>query len=229
MREMSIQSSVYEPKSSSKDVQNVGDDDSSGWWHFPTAVPLCMVLLDEFVIDESLFSAYFSCNLVACKGACCVEGDAGAPLTGAEAQLLKQEVSQLQPYLLPQGLAAIQEQGVAVEDEWSGRTTPLVRGRACAYAVFEDGTALCGIEKAWQAGATAFRKPISCQLYPIRVEYRNDRIYLRYHHWDICQPACVQGQGSQMPVFRFLKAGLIRAFGSRFYDELESIYTSWPG
>jgi hypothetical protein len=187
-----------------------------------------MILLDEFVIDESLFSAYFSCNLAACKGACCVEGDAGAPLTGAEARLLQEELPQLQPYLLPQGVAAIEQQGVAVADEWSGWETPLVRGRECVYAVFEKGVALCGIEQAWQAGATAFRKPVSCHLYPIRVEYRGDRIYLRYHEWNICQSACVQGQAHQMPVFRFLKDGLIRAFGNRLYDELEAIYSNWP-
>jgi hypothetical protein len=183
-----------------------------------------MIALDHTLLSEDLLDKQFACDLSQCQGACCVEGDEGAPLEKEEVDTLREIYPAVAPYLRPEGRAAIEAQGTSQVDPLDDEpVTPLVNGAECAYAVFENGTALCGIEKAWQAGATGFRKPLSCHLYPIRITKYPDYHALNYHQWPICDPACSLGASLQIPVFRFAREALIRAYGQKWYDELEAV------
>ena len=188
-----------------------------------------IVEVGDKLVSSELFEEKFVCDLSACKGACCVEGDAGAPLTDEEATLLEDELENIAPYLRPEGLKAIEKEGVFTIDWDSEKVTPLVNGKECAFAIFDDnGTAKCGIEKAWEEGKTKFRKPISCHLYPIRVAKLKDYEALNYHRWKICEPACDCGSKLNVPVFRFLKSALIQKYGEAFYAQLEVVYKALP-
>jgi hypothetical protein len=180
------------------------------------------------LLSEDLFEEHFVCDLSACKGACCVEGESGAPLEADEATLLKKLWPKIKPYIPEKGQQAVAEFGTSVIDDDGDLVTPLVDGtKECAFTVFENGIALCGFEKAWKAGAIPFRKPISCHLYPIRIEQLKFHDGLNYHRWKLCKPACVCGAKLQVPVFRFLKEALTRKYGNTWYDELEAIYAEW--
>ncbi|MEZ4737976.1 MAG: DUF3109 family protein [Flavobacteriales bacterium] len=181
------------------------------------------------LISEDLFEKRFVCDLNACKGACCVAGESGAPLTQDEAELLKELWPKIKPYIPEKGRRAIEADGVSEVDDDGDLVTTLVEGRGeCAFTVFDEkGIALCGVEKAWKAGAIPFRKPLSCHLYPIRVVKLADHDGLNYHKWPICKPACECGAKLNVPVYRFLKDALIRAYGEEWYAELEEIHTAW--
>ncbi|MCB0819218.1 MAG: DUF3109 family protein [Bacteroidetes bacterium] len=181
-----------------------------------------MIIVGDKLISEDILEQEFICNLSACGGACCVEGDSGAPLNDEEAGLLEEELEQIKPFLRPEGLKEIDEQGVFVIDSDGDVVTPLVEGKECAFTVFDEkGTAFCGIENAWKAGKTKFRKPVSCHLYPIRVLKLPEYEALNYNRWKICAPACVLGKQQSVPVYRFLKEALIRAYGEEWYALLE--------
>lgn len=128
-----------------------------------------------------------------------------------------------------EGVRAIEEQGTAVIDPSDDEpVTPLVKGRECAYVVFDDkGISKCGIEKAWEEGATGFRKPVSCHLYPIRIDRYQDYDAVNYHRWQICSPACDLGQQLKVPVYKFTREALIRRFGPDWYRELEEVAEVW--
>jgi hypothetical protein len=181
-----------------------------------------MIIVDDVLVTDGVLQQGFVCKLDACKGACCVAGDAGAPLTADEAALLDNLLPKLKPFLTPKGLAAIQRQGAWVLGEDREPETPLLAaGQACAYATYaEDGTALCGIEQAWKAGAVDFQKPISCHLYPIRVQEGQPFEVLHYHYWDICSPACNHGAQMGVPIYRFVANALVRKYGQAWYDTL---------
>ena len=182
-----------------------------------------MLKIKNTLVADSVLEEDFVCNLSQCKGACCVEGDAGAPLEKAEKAILKAEYENVAPYLRPEGRKAIANQGTSVVDSLDGEpVTPLVNEEECAYAIFDDkGIASCGIEKAWSAGATPFRKPISCHLYPIRIQEYPTHHALNYHQWDICSPACTLGKSLKVPVYKFTKDALLRKYGEDWYAELE--------
>ncbi|MDR3188521.1 MAG: DUF3109 family protein [Prevotellaceae bacterium] len=182
-----------------------------------------MLQIDDKIISTDLLTSHFCCDLSVCAGVCCVYGDSGAPLEKAEQKILQQELPKFYNYLTPKGRKAIDRQGVAVHDDDGELVTPLVAERAeCAYAYFsEAGVCLCAIEKAFLEHKTAYRKPISCHLYPIRVRQIGDNLALNYDHQRICQPACSKGQEESIPVFRFLKEPIIRKFGEGFYEQLE--------
>jgi hypothetical protein len=187
-----------------------------------------MIAIDNVLVSEELLEEKFVCNLNACKGACCVEGDGGAPLSAEEAKLLEEIRENLRPHLTPEGNIEIDTQGSNIEERWIGETywsTPLMHKRgACVYAVVEEGIVLCGIENAWKAGAVNFQKPISCHLYPIRVQHLEGGITaLNYHRWQVCAPACENGEKLKVPVYQFLKAPLIRAFGPKFFKTLSQV------
>jgi len=191
-----------------------------------------MIIVQNIIVDEDLLEEEFACNLTACHGACCVSGDGGAPLEAEETEILDAIQKQIRPYLTEEGKAVLNEKGNWTQTLSQGINyleTPLHGKRgACAYAIFENDIALCGIEKAWKAGATDFRKPISCHLYPIRVEKQNNGMQmLQYHRWAVCNPACVNGKKIGMPVYKFLKEAIIRAYGQDFYNELDEIATAW--
>lgn len=187
-----------------------------------------MFQLDKTLVSEDLFDCDFVCNLSACKGACCIEGDAGAPLEDKETEILVDLYSKIKPYLTEEGIAAIEEQGAFVrgfDGEWE---TPLVRGSQCAYVVqAENGMTHCGIEAAQRDGVINWKKPISCHLYPVRLKEYENFTAVNYNQWDICSDACTLGEELKVPVFKFLKEALIRKFGKDWYDELELINTEY--
>ena len=182
-----------------------------------------MIEIGDTIVSRDLLNKAFVCDLEACKGACCVQGDSGAPLEDEERAILDKEYDAIKPYLLDEGRKAIDRQGSSVIDSDGDLGTPLVEEGACAYAIFENGKALCGIEKAWKAGATAFRKPVSCHLYPVRVSSYSSFKAVNYHRWKICDPACQLGARLEVPVYVFLKDALIRRFGPEWYHELEQV------
>ncbi len=186
-----------------------------------------MLLIEDIVVSETLFQTQFVCNLDACKGACCWEGDWGAPLETQEIEQLQMLREKLRPYLTEAGNEVIDEVGSAEyfkEPDKFG--TPLIKSGACAYLTYDqNGIGKCGIEKAHEEGATNFRKPISCHLYPLRYE-EDERIGFRslnYDVWDICNAACHLGDRLQIPLYQFVKEGLIRKFGVEFYQALDEV------
>ena len=186
-----------------------------------------MLLIGDILVSEDLFKTHFVCNLDACKGACCWEGDWGAPLDREEVQTLKRLRKKLRSYLTSEGNQTIDQQGSAVFYKEPGKMgTPLVEHGACAYLVYDDlGRGKCGIELAHEAGVTSFKKPISCHLYPLRYEHDKTIEFkaLNYDIWDICAAACARGEKLRVPLYEFVKEGLIRKFGSRFYDALREV------
>ncbi len=183
-----------------------------------------MIVIDNILISDALVEEEFVCNLVACKGACCVEGDNGAPLEPEEADVLRRLYKQVKPYLTAEGKAVIRKEGHVTEDADGTLVTPLIGPRGpCAYIQYTpDGTAICGIERAYLDGKIEFRKPISCHLYPVRITRREDYEMLNYDRWDICAPACSNGQKLGVPVYQFVKTALLRKYGATFYERLET-------
>lgn len=185
-----------------------------------------MLIIQDILVSDDVVEKNFICNLNACKGACCVAGDSGAPLELDEIPILSQIYEDVKPYLTEEGKAAIEELGLSVYYKKAAEYgTPLIDGGACAFVTFDDkGTALCGIEQAYNDGKVAFKKPISCHLYPIRIEMSKISNFeaLNYDKWDICKAACALGEKEQLPVYKFLKEAIIRKYGADFYDELDA-------
>lgn len=180
-----------------------------------------LIEVHDKVVSTQIFERKFVCDLNACKGACCIEGDAGAPLSLEEIDILEEELEAIKPYMRPEGLAAVEKSGVFYIDSDGDAGTTLVNEKECAFVFFdEQGITKCAIEKANKEGKTDFKKPISCHLYPIRVKQFADYQALGYDVWDICEPACACGDSLDVPVYRFLKEPLIRAFGEEFFNEL---------
>lgn len=185
---------------------------------------LCRVIeIEDKVLSRDIFEKKFVCDLAACKGACCVEGSSGAPLDEEEVHILEKIYDDVKPFLTAKGIKAIEKQGQWVIDADGDHVTPLVsKEKECAYTIFENGMALCGIEKAFKAGATDFRKPISCHLYPIRTRKYAKFEALNYDVWHLCEPACACGEKLQVPVYKFLKEALVRKYGEEFYKMVEA-------
>ncbi|MGB0428593.1 MAG: DUF3109 family protein, partial [Flavobacteriales bacterium] len=174
--------------------------------------------------SEELLKDEFVCNLSACKGACCIEGEGGAPLTKEEHFLLEEQWDKLKPYLSEISVRAIETQGFGVIGLDGELETPLINGAECVYVTRkEDGSLACGIEQANNDGKIDFMKPESCHLYPIRVQQLPTFESLLYHKWDICSPACALGAELKVPVYKFLKQALTRKYGADWYAELERI------
>ncbi len=186
-----------------------------------------MFQIGKTIVSEELIEKDFVCNLNACKGACCIEGEAGAPVTKEETEILKNIYPKVKPFLRAEGIAAIEAQGTYIMSDFDELETPLVEGKECAYVTFtETGTASCGIEDAFNAGTIDFRKPISCHLYPVRVQDYSEFAAVNYHKWPICSDACTLGAQLKVPVYKFVKVALIRKFGENWYDELEKVASS---
>ncbi|HOP05350.1 MAG TPA: DUF3109 family protein [Tenuifilaceae bacterium] len=181
-----------------------------------------MIQIDDKLISFDIFEKSFCCDLPKCLGTCCVHGQSGAPLESYEVELLKKELPRIEPYLKPSGLESIKKQGVAVNDLDGDLVTPLIDEEECAYSYEDNGVTFCAIEKGWMEGNVKFRKPISCHLYPIRAKKYSTFTALNYDQWSICQPARELGEQMGLPVYKFLKEPIIRAFGDSFYTELEA-------
>lgn len=187
-----------------------------------------MFILDDQLVSEEIFEKQFVCNLSKCKGACCIAGDAGAPLLAEEVTTLEKEYDNFKNYLTAEGRESIEKEGYATYDaEDKNMKTTLIDGGPCAYIQYDkNDVTQCGIEQAFLAGKTTFQKPISCHLYPIRVTGVGSLEALNYDEWEICDDACSLGKELQVPVFRFLKNALTRAYGADFYNKLEDYYKS---
>lgn len=181
-----------------------------------------MIAIGNTLVSEEVIEKQFVCDLNACKGACCVKGDYGAPLEKDELEILDKVYDKVKPYMRKEGIEAVEEQGKYLLYERKEWVTPLVKGKECAYVIFDKGTALCAIEQAYNDGKVKWKKPISCHLYPIRLtKQRNGYEAVNYDRWSICSPACKLGKSLQVPVYRFLKDSLIRKYGKEWYKELE--------
>ncbi len=182
-----------------------------------------MIEIDDKIVSEDILLHHFACDIAQCKGICCVEGNAGAPLEIEEVDILESEWLHYRPYMTAEGISAVESQGFMVIDDDGDYTTPLVNDAECAYAYSENGITLCAIEKAWRKGECSFVKPISCHLYPIRlINFSNGGVGLNYHRWSVCKSACKRGEELGIPIYKSLKEPIIRRFGAEFYIALEA-------
>ncbi|HBK87739.1 MAG: DUF3109 family protein [Cyclobacteriaceae bacterium] len=180
-----------------------------------------MIQVGDILVSDDIKTVEFVCHLEKCKGACCVEGDLGAPLDDDELLVMHEIQQAVAPYLTEEGRAAIREQGPYILDEDGDYSTPTIGGKECAYAHYDEkGVLKCGIEQAYLDGKVKFRKPISCHLYPIRITKKKDFEAVNYHKWSICSDACKFGKSLGIPLYQFLKEPLIRKYGEVWYNNL---------
>jgi hypothetical protein len=182
-----------------------------------------MIAIDNTLVSEDILEKKFACDLNACKGACCVAGDSGAPLEKEELEKLNGILDAVKPYMTKKGLNAVEKSGTYVIDGDGDYTTTLVApGEECAFVYFdEQNIAKCAIEKAYLENKSDWQKPISCHLYPIRIKKTKTYDAVNYDRWSVCKPACTCGEKLNVPVYKFLKAPLIRKYGNSWYKQLE--------
>ncbi|HEY9364482.1 MAG TPA: DUF3109 family protein [Chitinophagaceae bacterium] len=184
-----------------------------------------MIAIDNILISDEIVQEQFVCDLNKCKGACCEDGDAGAPLEKNELAILKDIFEEIKPYLTPEGLKEIERSGLYQYDQEFGWVTPTVNGQICAYGHRDErGIIKCGIEEAYNDGKVGWKKPISCHLFPIRIKATKENEVLNYEpREDLCKAACSLGKKLQVPVYKFLKEPLMRKYGEEFYKTLEIV------
>jgi len=183
-----------------------------------------IIEIGDILVSDELLEKHFVCDLSACKGACCVEGDDGAPLTEEEVSLIEDHIEDIKPYMIQEGIDVVDEKGVFYMDRTNEPVTQLVKKKDCVFVTLDEkGITKCGIEYAYKDGKIPFNKPISCHLYPIRVGHFKTFKSLNYDQWPICSPACKLGEELKVPVYKFLKEPIIRAFGEDLYKELEKV------
>lgn len=186
-----------------------------------------MIIIDNKLISSEVVEEQFICNLAHCKGGCCEEGDAGAPLEHWELEKLETYYPVIEPYMVAEGIAEIKKQGIYTIDSYFGNVTPIINDGICAYGIREkDGTIKCAIENAYNDGKLDWKKPISCHLFPIKTSVSKSDQSLEFINYepreDLCKAACALGKEMKMPVYQFLKEPLIRKYGEAFYDQLEA-------
>lgn len=187
-----------------------------------------MFIIQDTLVSLDVLEKEFCCDLDKCRGNCCIEGDAGAPLTDEEEQQIAQILPILMPSMTPEARAVVEEQGIAYNDPSGERVTSIVNDKDCVFSRTDhNGWCYCLIEKAYNAGKIAFKKPISCHLYPVRLSKVGERVGVEYHRWDICHCARVLGKKKHIPLYAFLKEPLIRRFGQEWYDELCLTAQEW--
>lgn len=181
-----------------------------------------MIIIDNVILSDDVAEQQFVCNLEKCKGACCVEGDLGAPLEEDELPIMEEVYEHVKPYMSQEGIAEIEKQGIYIKDFEGDFSTPTINNRECAYAIYDEKNHLqCAIEKAFLDGKIDYKKPISCHLYPIRITAYDEYDAINYDRWDICSDACTLGKELQVPVYKFLKDPLTRKYGKEWYKKLE--------
>lgn len=193
---------------------------------------LHIIQVGNVLVSPDLFTERFCCDLDACKGACCIEGEAGAPITLDEIAEAEDCLDEVWPDLSAQAQSVIDRQGVAYSDAEGDLVTSIVGGKDCVFTCYEDLTdgqdghmishcCLCSLERAYREGRTSWCKPISCALYPLREKVFDHDLYgLNYHRWDICKAAVKKGKELDLPLYKFLREPLIRRFGEEWYQEL---------
>lgn len=180
-----------------------------------------MLIVGKVLVSDEIVDKCFCCDLSECRGTCCVEGDAGAPLTPEEPADLDENYPIFRKYMTREGVAAIEQNGDTFVFDNGEFATPLMpHNAACAFSFFEEGICKCAIETAFLKGEIPFRKPVSCFLYPVRESIVGKYIALNYHRWDICASACRKGEELSLPVYRYLKTPLEQRFGKEWYRQL---------
>lgn len=183
-----------------------------------------IIEIDDKLVSTELFEKEFVCNLGACKGQCCIDGDDGAPLSLEEVDLLEEHIDAIKPFMTEEGRANVEKNGVFYMDRDNDPVTVLNTGKECSFVTKgADGIYKCTIEQAHREGAIEFNKPISCHLYPIRVKEFRTFTSLNYDRWSICSDACKLGAELKVPVYKFLKEPITRAWGPQFYADLEKM------
>ena len=183
-----------------------------------------MIVIDDKRISDDVVEEQFVCDLNACKGACCIEGDFGAPLDKDELPVLDAIYDKVKPYLTEEGIRTIEKHGKYVfVKETKEYCTPLMeKDKGCAWLNYDsNGVVICAIEKAYRDGVVDFKKPVSCHLYPIRITKYKHYDAVNYERWHICKAACKNGKALKVPVYKFLKDALTRKYGADFYAALE--------
>jgi hypothetical protein len=188
-----------------------------------------MLEIGRAIVSLDILEKQFLCDLLKCKGACCVEGDSGAPVTPEEAKAIEVAYPQVAPYILESHREEVRKQGFAVIDLDGDLVTPLVNNKQCVYTYEERGILKCGIEKAFLDGKINFRKPVSCHLFPIRITEYKRFDAVNYQKIDICKPGRECGKKEKLPLFVFLKEPLIRKYGEEWYEQLEYAAENFPG
>jgi Protein of unknown function (DUF3109) len=185
-----------------------------------------LIAIDNILVSDEVVSEQFVCDLNQCKGGCCEDGDAGAPLEKEEMAILKENLDKISPYLTGEGRAAIEQDGIYQYSREFGWVTPTIQGKICAYGHRDrNGVIKCGIEEAFNDGVISWKKPISCHLYPIKISHskRQDQEYVNYEpREEMCKGGCRLGRRLKVPVYVFLKEALTRKYGSEFYTTLEA-------
>lgn len=180
-----------------------------------------MIRIGDAVVSLDVIERYFCCDITDCKGACCIEGDAGAPITREEEEALKASLPYVKEYMSAQALQVIAAQGVSYTDIEGDLVTSVIENRDCVFCTYTpDGICLCALEKLSDEGKIKFKKPVSCHLYPVRITRYNNFIAVNYDRRKICQGAEKKGEALKIRVYQFLKEPLIRYFGQAWYDEL---------
>lgn len=181
-----------------------------------------MIIIENTLVSEDLAESFFCCNLGECKGLCCVEGDAGAPLEITEIDEIRSQLPLVRPYMTPEGIQTLESRGFFMRDDFGGLVTSLNPGKECVFTYFKNGIALCAIEKAFLESGSTFRKPVSCHLYPVRVTRHETFTAVNVHRWHVCARAWSEGPAKGIPLYRYLKEPLIRKFGEEWYSQLEA-------
>ncbi|MEO8770437.1 MAG: DUF3109 family protein [Ferruginibacter sp.] len=188
-----------------------------------------MIAIDNVLVSDQIVKAQFVCDLNSCKGACCVDGDAGAPLNKNELKNIDEVFDKVLPYLNEESKMELNKQGRYVYDKEFGWVTPTIKSKVCVYGIVDkSGIVKCGIEQAYLDGKVKWKKPISCHLFPVIVTKSKDGVteFANYEpREDNCKAACVLGKKLKVPVYQFLKEPLIRKFGQKFYDALDATAT----
>lgn len=183
-----------------------------------------MLIIDKTVVASDVTKESFVCDLNKCKGACCVEGDLGAPVEEDELEKLDAVVELVKPYLSKEAIEVLDIQGAYTLDDEGDFSTTTINNKECAFAYYDEAKILkCSIEQAWKDGKTDFQKPVSCHLYPIRIKQLGDYEAINYDRWDICSAACDLGAKLKVPVHRFLKDALTRKYGEAWFQKLEDL------
>lgn len=188
-----------------------------------------MIEIDNVLLSDEVVKAQFVCDLVKCKGGCCEDGDAGAPLTKDETQIMNEIYETVKPYLTQEGISEIEKKGRYYYDKEFGWVTPTIEGKICAYGYRDkQGVIKCGIEQAYRDGKVTWKKPISCHLYPIKTKKTKTYELVNYEPREsLCKPACTLGKKLKVPVYSFLKEALVRKYGEDFYRALDHIATEY--
>ena len=180
-----------------------------------------MLQIQDTLVSLDLAERFLCCDLDKCLGECCIEGDAGAPISEAEYARLKDVLPTVKDRLLPSALERIKEAGVAYVDEEGDLVTQIVDGRNCVFTTYgPGGKCLCAIESAYREGKTKWRKPMSCYLYPVRITRYSAFTAVNYHRWKICRCAEALGRAKGIRLYQFLREPLTERFGKEWYDEL---------